>query len=116
MRKNTKLDPSLLIRKTPLLIFFFTGIVLTQSSLLFPQNQGRFQKVAGWPLTMYETRYRIERDIEPTGTIIHRTVQDDSQLMWGRLVLNIILWTFILYGTWWMYQKVYHTSSSQAVA
>ena len=116
MGTNMKRDPSLLVTKTPILIFLFTGIVLTQSSLLFPQNQGRFQIVAGWPLTMYETRFRIEGDIEPTGTIIHRTVQEGSQLMWGRVVLNIILWTFILYGTWWMYQKAHHTSSSQAAA
>lgn len=105
MEKVSSPDISRILRNTPILIFLFLGIVLTHSSMFFPQNLGQFQKVAGWPLTMYKAEYQLEGNIEPTGRIIRRIVQEEDQLIWSRVFLNIVLWTFLLYGTWWLYEK-----------
>ena len=105
MSEATKFDISGMLRDTPILIFLFVGIVLTQSSMLFPQNLGRFQTDSGWPLTMYKAQYRLEGDIDTTGRIIRRVVPQDTELMVTRMISNILLWTLLLYGTWWIVEK-----------
>ena len=105
MSDVSKFDISGMLRDTPILIFLFFGIVLTQSSMLFPQNLGRFQTVSGWPLTMYKAQYREVGDIDSTGRIIRRVVPQDPELMVNRILTNILLWTLLLYGTWWIVEK-----------
>jgi hypothetical protein len=95
-----------LIRKSPLVFFFYVAVVLTQSSLLFPQSLGSFQRVAGWPLVMHKTQYKIQGKIEQTGSIVHNIKEESKQIMWGRVLLNIVIWTAILQGTWIGYYKL----------
>jgi hypothetical protein len=95
------------IRKTPLLVFFYVAVVLTQSSLFFPQSLGSFERVAGWPLTMHKTEYKIEGKIEPTGSIVHDLIEESRQIMWGRVFLNIVIWTLLLHGSWFTYYKFF---------
>lgn len=102
-----------IIRKSPLLIFFYIAIVLTQSSLLFPQSIGKYQKVAGWPLTMHKTQYRLEGKIEATGGIVHNLIEESKQIIWGRVIINVIVWTIILQGTWLVYNKFFEQKTSR---
>ena len=95
-----------LFAKTPFAAFLFFSIVLTNTSVFFPQNLGEFQKVAGWPLVMYKVEYRLAGDIEPTGKLTHWLSPDKNQVMWEKVFLNILLWTVLLQGTWWFYQKL----------
>ena len=95
-----------ILTKTPFAAFLFVSIVLTNSSVFFPQNIGSFQKVAGWPLVMYKLDYRLTGDIEPTGKLIHWLTPFQSQVMWERVFLNILIWTVLLQGTWWFYRKL----------
>lgn len=105
MADTREKDFSTLLRETPLLPFLFVGIVLTHSSLMFPQNLGTLQSVAGWPLIMYKEEFRFESDIDPTGQISRQVVPEEAKLMWNRIFGNILIWTVLLYGTWWVYEK-----------
>lgn len=94
------------IRNNPLIGFLIFATVLTQTSIMFPQNIGRLQQVAGWPLTMYKAEFRRVGEIEASGEIIHRTVKDKSFLMWERVLVNFLLWMVILEGTWLSYHWI----------
>jgi len=102
-----------LLTKTPFIAFLFVSIVLTKSSFLFPQKLGNFQRVAGWPLTVYKVDYRIAGDIESTGRLNHWIVSDNREIMWGKLLLNILIWIALLQGTWWFYKKLEEPTANQ---
>jgi hypothetical protein len=102
------------IIKSPLAIFFYLSVILTQTSVLFPQNIGSYQKVAGWPLTMYKVEYKRVGDIKATGEIIHQLVKDNSTLMLERVLLNIALWTILFYIVWFSYQKFNRVKSKES--
>lgn len=101
MEEKSRVSISNVLRTTPVLAFLFVGFLLTETSLLFPQNLGKFQTVAGWPLVMYKIEYRYEGDIDSTGRITRNLVPNDAKLMANRMFVNIILWTLILYMGWW---------------
>lgn len=87
------------------MVFVLAGVVLTEASLLFPQSLGKFQKVAGWPITMYMVEYRYVGDIDSSGRITRILVPDETKLLASRMFVNIVLWTLILYGTWWFNER-----------
>lgn len=82
------------------------SIVLTNASLLFPQNIGKFQKVSGWPMAMYKIQYKLETDVESTGSIVHSIVKERSQISWSKVIANIIFWTLLLDLTWIASHKI----------
>lgn len=95
-----------LIRHTPFLWFLFLGLVITQSSLFFPQTLGSKKIVAGWPLTMFVQEYKRITDISSSGSIVHRIVPAQNQLIVEKAFLNVVLWTVILFITWITYRTV----------
>lgn len=105
MGDSSELTPTGVFGNLRVLGFLCVSVVLTYISLFFPQNIGKFQTVAGWPLTMQKTIYRYEGDIDPTGRISRRLVMADTRLIWTRMILNVILWMLILYGAWRVYEK-----------
>ncbi len=90
---------------TPLIIFLLMAVVITEFSLIFPQNIGRFQKAAGWPLTMYRIHYKTVGDFTSSGELIHRLEQVGADMSWKVVFLNIILWSLMFYGSWVLYER-----------
>ena len=99
--------------KSPLFVFIFVAIVVTNVSLLFPQNLGKYQKVAGWPLVMYKIEYQLVADIDPAGRLIHGITAATRQMMWERAFLNILIWTLLLHGAWVFHRKVEKTGTPE---
>ncbi len=99
--------------RNPLIVFLFVSIVLTQISVAFPQSLGNFHKVSGWPLTIYKVDYRMAGDIEPTGKFVHWLAPTNSRMMWEKFILNILIWTTLLQGTWWFYKKLEEPTANQ---
>lgn len=95
-----------IIKNSPIILFIYLSVVLTQSSILFPQNIGRFQKVAGWPLSMYKVNFKYVGGINSSGRLVRRVKQTSSKMMWERVFVNILIWTALFQGTWWTYHMI----------
>lgn len=94
------------ILKTPVILFLYLSVVLTQSSIFFSQNIGRFQKVSGWPFVMYKEEYKRIGDIKVTGEIIHKMVKTKSTVMWEMVFINIAFWTTIFIAFWMGHKRL----------
>lgn len=105
MEGKEKKHPRFIEKHASFFLFMALGIFLTYSSVHFPQSVGRYQVVAGWPLAVYRVEYRRVGEIQPTGSIQHRLIVDQNRFMWSQALVNVLLWTTLLYGTWWIFEK-----------
>lgn len=98
-----------------LLVFLFIGTALTSLSTFILQDIGLYKKVSGWPLTMYEIEYDRTTSIDTDGQISHEIVEKGKNLLWDKVMVNIVIWTLILEGTWIVYHQVFNKKKSRSV-